>query len=54
MQIDKFNYLLELVERKPKKDILEPPLSAEGYEEATGILKETYGKDIKKHKALIQ
>ena len=52
-EISKFNYLLELVEGKPKEDVLGLPHTTNGYEEAKRILKETYGKDIKVHKALI-
>ena len=52
-EISKFNYLLELVEGKPKEDVLGLPHTIDGYEEAKLILKETYGKDIKVHKALI-
>ena len=52
--ISKFNYLLELVEGQPKDDILGLPHTIEGYEEAKQILRETYGKDIKVRKALIQ
>ena len=52
-EISKFNYLLELVEGKPKEDILGLPHTVDGYEEAKRILQETYGKDIKVHKALI-
>ena len=53
-EITKFNYLLELVEGRPKEDILGLPHSDKGYEEAKEILQKTYGKDIKVHKALIQ
>ena len=52
--ISKFNYLVELLEGKPREDILGLPHTVEGYEEAKRILKETYGKDIKVHKALIK
>ena len=52
-EISKFNYLLELVEGKPKDDILGLPHTQEGYEEAKKILQATYGKDIKVRKALI-
>ena len=52
--ISKFNYLLELVRGKPKDDILGLPHSEDGYEEAKRILEQTYGKDIKVHKALIK
>ena len=52
--ISKFNYLLELVEGQPKDDILGLPHTIEGYEEAKQILRETYGKDTKVRKALIQ
>lgn len=46
-EISKFNYLLELVEGKPKDDILGLPHTQEGYEEAKKILQAIYGKDIK-------
>lgn len=52
--ISKFNYLLELVKGKPKDDILGLPHSEDSYEEAKRILEQTYGKDIKVHKALIK
>ena len=52
-EISKFHYLLELVEGKPKEDVLGLPQTIDGYEETKRILKETYGKDIKVHKALI-
>ena len=52
--ISKFNYLLELVEGKPREDILGLPHTESGYEEAKKILEKTYGKDIKIHKALIK
>ncbi|XP_065668049.1 uncharacterized protein LOC136088288 [Hydra vulgaris] len=52
--ISKFNYLLELVEGKPREDILGLPHSLEGYDEAKRILQETYGKDIWVHKAMIK
>ena len=52
-EISKFNYLLELVEGKPKEDALGLPHTIDGYEEAKRILKETYGKDVKVHKTLI-
>ena len=50
-EISKFNYLLELVDGKPKDDILGLPHAQEGYEEAKKILQATYGKDIKVRKA---
>lgn len=53
-EISKFNYLLELVKGKPRDDILGLPHTQEGYEEAKRILQQTYGKDIKVHKALIK
>ncbi|XP_065067288.1 uncharacterized protein LOC135692879 [Rhopilema esculentum] len=53
-EISKFNYLLELLDGKPKEDILGLPHTADGYEEAKRILQKTYGKDIKIHKALIK
>lgn len=53
-EISKFNYLLELVKDKPREDILGLPHTVEGYEEAKRILKSTYGKDFKVHKALIK
>ena len=53
-EISKFNYLLELVRGKPREDILGLPHTPEGYEEAKKILQNTYGKDIKVRKALIQ
>ena len=43
-EISKFNYLLELVEGKPKSHILGLPHTVEGYEEAKKILELTYGK----------
>ena len=52
-EIGKFNYLLELVQGKPKNWILGLPHTAEGYSEAK-ILEMTFGKDIKVHKALIK
>ena len=42
------------MERQPKDDILGLPHTIEEYEEAKRILRETYGKDIKVRKALIQ
>ena len=53
-EISKFNYLLELVKDKPREDILGLPHTVKGYEEAKRILKSTYGKDFKVHKALIK
>ena len=53
-EISKFNYLLELVEEEPKEHILGLPHKPEGYHEAKKILKMTFGKDIKVHKALIR
>ena len=53
-EISKFNYLLELVKGKPKDDILGLPHTEDGYKEAKRILEQTYGKDIKVHKALIK
>ena len=53
-RFSKFNYLLELVKGKPKDDILGLPLTRDGYKEAKQILEQTYGKDIKVHKALIK
>ena len=53
-EISKFNYLLELVKGKPKDDILGLPHTGDGYKEAKRILEQTYGKDIKVHKALIK
>ena len=53
-EISKFNYLLELVTGKPKEDILGLPHSDDGYKEAKRILEQTYGRDIKIHKALIK
>ena len=52
--ISKFNYLLELVEGKPKEDILGLPHTEDGYKEAKRILEKIYGKDMKIHKALIK
>ncbi len=52
-EISKFNYLLELVKGKPKEDILGIPHSVDGYKEAKRILEQTYGKEAKVHKALI-
>ncbi|XP_028413677.1 uncharacterized protein LOC114536534 [Dendronephthya gigantea] len=53
-EISKFNYLLELTKGKPREDILGLPHTSDGYSEAKRILLETYGKDIKVHKAIIQ
>ena len=53
-EISKFNYLLELVKGKPKEDILGLPHTEDGYCKAKRILEQTYGKDIKVHKALIK
>ena len=53
-EITSVNYLLELVKRKPKEDILGLPHSAEGYAEAKNILVHTYGKQFKVPKALIK
>ena len=53
-EISKFNYLLELLDRKPKEDIMGLPHAADRYEEAKRIMQKTYGKDIKIHKALIK
>ena len=53
-EISKFNYLLELVQGKPRDDILGLPHMPEGYKEAKKILQTNYGKDIKVRKALIQ
>lgn len=53
-EISKFNYLLELVKGKPKDDILGLPHTGDGYKEVKQILEQTYGKDIKVHKALIK
>lgn len=53
-EISKFNYLLEMVQGKPKDDILGLPHTEDGYKEAKRILEQTYGKDIKVHKALIK
>ena len=39
---------------KPKESILGLPHTEEGYEEAKAILFQSYGKDIKVHKALIR
>ena len=50
--ISKFNYLLKLVEGKPREDILGLPHTENGYKEAKNILEKMYGKDIKYHKAL--
>ena len=50
----KFNYLLELVKGKSKDDTLGLPHIGDGYKEAKRILEQTYGKDIKVHKALIK
>ena len=52
--ISKFIYLLELVEGKPREDILGLPHSLDGCNEAKRILQDTYGKDIWVHKALIK
>ena len=52
-EVSKFNYHLELVEGKPKDDVLGLPHTSEGYEEAKRILRITYGKDIKVRKALV-
>ena len=53
-EISKFNYLLELVKGRPRDDILGLPHTQDGYEEAKRILEQTYGKDIKEHKALVK
>ena len=53
-EINKFNYLIELVKGKPKEDILGLPHTPEGYIEAKKILEHTYGKDIRVHRALIK
>jgi len=53
-EISKFNYLLELVKGKPKEDILGLMHTEDGYGEAKRILEQTYGKEIKVHKALIK
>ena len=53
-EISKFNYLLELVKGRPRDDILGLPHTQDGYEEAKRILEQTYGKDIKVHKALVK
>ena len=53
-EISKCNYLLEVVGGKPKEDILGLPHSEDGYKEAKRILEQTYGIDIKIHKALIK
>lgn len=50
--IIKFIYLLELVQRQPKNDILGLPHTIEGCAKAMKIFEENYGKDIKVHKAL--
>ena len=46
-EVSEFNYLLELVQEKPKDDILGLLLTTEGYKEAKRILQIAYGKDIK-------
>ena len=53
-EISKFHYLLELVQDKPRDDIMGLPHSTEGYKEAKRILQESYGKDSKVHRALIK
>ena len=53
-EISKFNYLLELTKGKPRDDILGLPHTSDGYAEAKRILKSTYGKDTKVHRALIK
>ena len=53
-EISKFNYLLELVKGKPKKDILGLPHCTEGYAEAKKIPVDTYRKPLKVQKALIK
>ena len=53
-EISKFHYLLELTKGKPREDILGLPRKIEGYEDATKILKSTYRKDIKVHRALVK
>ena len=45
--------MLELVEGKPRSQILGLPQTVEGYEEAKRILELTYGKNIAVVKALI-
>ena len=51
--ISKFNYILELVEGKPREDILGLPHSLDKYDKAKRILKDTYRKEIWVHIALI-
>ena len=52
--ISKFNYLVKLVEGKPKESMLDLRHSMRGYEEKQNeILKEICGQDIKVHKVLI-
>ena len=53
-EISKFNYFLELTKGKPREDILGLPHTSDGYMEENGILLETYGKDVKVHKQIIQ
>jgi len=43
-EMSKFNYVLELVKGKPKKDILGLPHTPEGCNEAKKILEMTFGK----------
>eukprot|EP00795_Rhopilema_esculentum_P013876 gene13876-biopygen831 len=45
---------MELVQVKPRDDILGLPHTPDGYEEVKRILETNYGKDIKVRKALIQ
>ena len=52
-EISKFNYLMELVQGKPRDDILGLPHTPDGYKEAKRILETNYRKD-KVRKALIQ
>ena len=54
--IDQDKPLTEVREcsKKLKESILGLPHTEEGYEEAKAILVQTYGKDVKVHKALIR
>ena len=45
---------MELKKEKPPEDILRLPHPTDGYKEAKRILEETYGKNLKIHKALIK
>ena len=53
LEISKFNYLVKLVEGKPKESMLDLRHSRRGYEEKQNeILKEICGQDIKVHEVI--